>query len=84
MVAQVIAATGSSGSLSSVGNSLVGVGSSLVGVASALKAFVLLHPVSMAAVGGTLFGIVICKKTDKVLRKKYAPVVEKEAEPVAS
>ena len=89
MATQVIAATGSINTLSSVSSSLMGVGSSLIGVGTSLKAVILLHPVSFAAVGGSLLGIVAYRKVDNMLRKKYTPVLAQgaaldEAEPATS
>ena len=103
MVTQVIAATAATGaatgsvntlasvgsSVVGVGSSVVGVGSSLIGVGASLKTVMLLHPVSFAAVGGSLLGIVAYRKADNMLRKKYTPIVGQEvtrdeAEPTTS
>lgn len=58
-----VATIGSSGSLSSVGNSLANVG-------TASKAFVLAHPMGMAAAGGVLLGVGAYYAIGKMFGKK--------------
>ncbi len=77
METQVVAAAGSSGTLSSVGNSLAGVG-------TAAKAFALAHPMGMATAGGALLGIGAYYMLGKVFRKKDTTIPVQEAAPVAA
>lgn len=60
-------ATGSSGTLAAIGSSLANVG-------TATKAFVLAHPMGMAAVGGALLGIGAYYALGKAFKKTEAPV----------
>lgn len=52
--------------------SLAAVGSSLANVGSTMTAFAMGHPVTMAAVGGTLFGMGIYYAIAKKLSNKKA------------
>lgn len=64
------------------GGSLASVGNSLANVGTAAKAFVLAHPMGMAAAGGVLLGIGAYYAVGKMFKKKEAAPVE--AAPVAA
>ena len=68
-------ATAGSGTLSSVGSSLANVG-------TATKAFVLVHPMGMAAAGGALLGMGAYYAIGKMFKKK--DIVPVQAAPVAA
>jgi len=72
MEAQIATAVSSNGTLSAVGNSLMGVG-------SAAKALVVSHPMSMAAAGGALLGILAYRSLSKRRAKKKESKGSKES-----
>lgn len=65
METEVATAASTKGSLASVGSSLMNVG-------TASKAFVLAHPMGMAAVGGAVLGIGAYYAVGKIFKKKEA------------
>ena len=74
MEAQIATVASSKGSLASVVSSLANVGMTT-------KAFVIAHPISMAATGGAVLGIIVYRSLSKRRAKKKEPVVQ-EATPV--
>jgi hypothetical protein len=74
MDAQIATVASSNGSLASLASSLVNVGTTT-------KAFVVAHPLSMAATGGALVGIMLYRSLSKRRDRKKKPV-EQEATPV--
>jgi hypothetical protein len=77
MEAEIATAASSNGTLSAVGNSLMGVG-------SAAKALVVTHPISMAAAGGALLGILAYRSLSKRRAKKKEAVAEEVSSAVAA
>jgi hypothetical protein len=53
---------------------LTSIGHSLVSVSSATKAFVIAHPIGMAAAGGAVLGIILYRSVTKRSKKKDAVV----------
>ncbi len=77
METKILTETSSNGTLASLGHSLVGVG-------TATKAFVVLHPISMATAGGALLGIITYRSfINKRSAKKKALTAQKTAATVA-
>ena len=62
-------------SLANAGSSLVSAGGSLVNVGTATKAFVVFHPISMAAVGGFILGMGVYYALTKKSKEKEEPLL---------
>lgn len=74
MEAQIATAASSKGSFASFVSSLANVGTTT-------KAFVVAHPISMAATGGAVVGIIVYRSLSK-RRAKKQELAEQEATPM--
>lgn len=67
-----------------IATTTAGSNGSLAAIGTATKAFVLAHPMGMAAAGGALLGVASYYALGKVFKKKEATVQADEATPAAA